>query len=117
MKNLHGEDRDDSVRARVESILRAELVQFERFILLEVLDPAWKEHLYNMDQLRDTIGFRAFSQQDPRIEYKREGARLFSEMMERVRDRVTDYLFKLRLQPQQAGAQQQQRPRPAPAGV
>ena len=80
-----------------------------------MLDPAWKEHLYNMDQLRDTIGFRAFSQQDPRIEYKREGARLFGEMMERVRDRVTDYLFKLRLQ--SAPAPQQGQRRPMPAGV
>ena len=116
MSDLRGQERDDAVRARVESLMRAELVQFEKFILLEVLDPAWKEHLYNMDQLRDTIGFRAFSQQDPRIEYKREGSRLFNQMMERIRDRVTDYLFKLRLQPQSAARQQPQQRR-APAKV
>ncbi len=129
---LQGEDRAQAIRARVESILRAEMLQFERYVLLEVLDPAWKDHLYAMDQLRDAIGFRAFSQQDPRIEYKREGSRLYREMLGKVRDRVAEYLFKLRLMPQvgpmpgpsgppvQAPPQQQQparspAPRPAPA--
>ena len=46
---LKDEDRKEAIRARVESILRAELLQFERFVLLEVLDPAWKDHLYEMD--------------------------------------------------------------------
>jgi len=100
MKRLRDEDRDNAIRAVIESILRAELVQFERFVLLDVLDTAWKEHLYAMDQLRDTIGFRSFSQQDPRIEYKREGSRLYREMLERLRDRVAEYVFKLRLRPQ-----------------
>src|SRR5690606_4869921 len=54
---LRGKDREQAIRARVESVLRAELLQFERFVLLEVLDTAWKDHLYAMDQLRDSIGF------------------------------------------------------------
>ena len=53
-----------------------------------------------MDQIRDAIGFRAFSQRDPRIEFKRESARLFQEMQDRLRERVTDIAFKGRLQPQ-----------------
>jgi len=114
---LSGERREQAIRGRVESLLRAEMVQFERFVLLEVLDPAWKDHLYAMDQLRDTIGFRAFSQRDPRIEYKREGSALFEQMLQSVRDRVTDYIFKMRMSPvppqaQQAGAP----PAGAPAG-
>jgi len=106
---LRGKDREEAVRARIESIERAELLQFERFVMLEVLDPAWKDHLYAMDQLRDSISFRAFSQQDPRIEYKREGARLFAEMLNRTRERVASYIFKLRLAPHvpQAAAPQQ----------
>ncbi len=99
---LQGEDRTQAIRARVESVLRAELLQFERFVLLEVLDTAWKDHLYAMDQLRDSIGFRAFSQQDPRIEFKREGAQLYKEMLARVRDRVSEYIFKMRITPQVA---------------
>jgi len=97
---LKGEDRDDAVRARVESIRRVELLMFERSMLLEVLDPTWKDHLYAMDQLKDTINYRAFSQQDPRIEYKREGSKLFADMMEGVRDKVTDFVFKMKLNPQ-----------------
>jgi preprotein translocase subunit SecA len=99
MLPLRGARREQAIRGRVESLLRAEMVQFERFVLLEVLDPAWKDHLYGMDQLRDTIGFRAFSQRDPRIEYKREGSALFEQMLQSVRDRVTDYIFKMRMAP------------------
>ncbi|HYE03370.1 MAG TPA: hypothetical protein VD963_09065, partial [Phycisphaerales bacterium] len=92
-----GPDRDDLVRARVESILRAELIFFERTIMLETMDPLWRNHLYAMDQLRGAIGFRAVSQQDPRIEFKREGSRMFSQVMDSIRDRVTDAIFKVRL--------------------
>jgi len=106
-----GEERDSAVRAAVENVLRGEMVQFERYILLDTLDQAWKEHLRSMDQLRDSIGFRAFSQKDPRIEYKREGARLLEEMQQTVRDRVTEFVFKMRLRADVrpgAGAPQQQ---------
>ncbi len=99
MRFLEPDERPDAIRARVENLLRAELLYLERTILLEVLDTAWKDHLYAMDQLRDSIGFRSFSQQDPRIEYKREGSRLFSSMDENIRDRVTDYIFKARITP------------------
>ena len=106
-------------RALIERIIRAELVQFEQFVMLEVLDPAWKDHLYKMDQLRDSIGFRAFSQMDPRIEYKREGARMFTEVMESLHDRVAEVVFRMRLSPQVNAPQQAPRPpqQPAPAGA
>jgi preprotein translocase subunit SecA len=64
-----------------------------------------------MDQAKESIGFRSFSQLDPRIEYKREGAQLFEEMFEHIQDRVSDLVFKARMQisiPQQAQQQQQQ---------
>lgn len=113
MRFLEPDERPDAIAARVENLLRAELLYLERTILLEVLDSTWKDHLYAMDQLRDSIGFRSFSQQDPRIEFKREGATLFHQMTQLVRDKVTDYIFKARLSPQQAPAQQS----PIPAGV
>ena len=100
IRRLSGVEREQAISARIESALRAELLYFERTMLIETLDELWKNHLYTMDQLRDSIGFRAFSQQDPRIEYKREGSKLFKQMTETVRDRVTDYIFKLRLSPQ-----------------
>jgi preprotein translocase subunit SecA len=98
MRHLAADERPDKIRARIENILRPELLQLERGILLETLDTAWKDHLYAMDQLRDSINFRAFSQQDPRIEYKKEGSHLFNGMMESVRARVTEYVFKARIQ-------------------
>ncbi len=103
---------DDEERARTDpaafanekiaEIIRFELTQFERWALLQMLDTAWKEHLYAMDQIRDSISFRAFSQKDPRIEFKKEAAKLFEEMNQTIRDRITDVIFKGRLSPQAA---------------
>ena len=116
MKYLDPAEREDAVRARVENLLRTEQLHLERTILLDTFDQSWREHLYAMDQLRDGISFRAFSQQDPRIAFKREGARLFLEMMQTVRDRVTDYIFKARISPAAAMQRQQAaRPPAAPA--
>ncbi|MFO0861677.1 MAG: preprotein translocase subunit SecA [Phycisphaerales bacterium] len=100
MRFLTGEERDNAVRSRIENILRTELLQLERMLCLETLDSAWKDHLYAMDQLRDSIGFRAFSQLDPRTEYKREGSRMFRGVLKNIRERVTDMVFKAKLTPQ-----------------
>jgi preprotein translocase subunit SecA len=93
---------------KFRNMLRAELTQFERWVLLQIVDQAWKDHLYGIDQLRESIGLRSFSQLDPRIEFKREGARLFDEMWEKIRDQVTDLIFKGKLMPQVVPSQQQQ---------
>ncbi|MBL9121521.1 MAG: preprotein translocase subunit SecA [Phycisphaerae bacterium] len=84
-------------QARIAELLRTEVTQFERWVLLQILDVEWKDHLHGMDQIRDSIGFRAFSQKDPRIEFKKESSRLFHEMQEGVRDRVTELVLKGRL--------------------
>ncbi|MGE3321136.1 MAG: hypothetical protein AB7K52_02625 [Phycisphaerales bacterium] len=99
MRFLDGVERSNAVRSKVESILRAELLYLERTMLLEVLDDLWKGHLNQMDQLQDSISFRAFSQRDPRYEFKREGAALMNQTLEDIRDRVTDYIFKVKLSP------------------
>ena len=62
MRYLDEDDREDAIRARVETLARPELVQFEQMVLVETLDQSWKDHLYAMDQLRDSIGFRAIAQ-------------------------------------------------------
>lgn len=97
---------------KIRMMLRAELTQFERWVLLQIVDQAWKDHLYAMDQLRESIGFRSFSQRDPRIEFKREGARLFDDMQESIRTKVTDLVLKAKLAPQVA-----QRPQAPQAGA
>ncbi|MBC8310157.1 MAG: preprotein translocase subunit SecA [Phycisphaerales bacterium] len=103
---------------KIKQAQRAELAHLERTVLLQIFDGAWKDHLHQMDQARESIGFRSFSQLDPRIEYKREGARLFDEMFEHVQDRVTDLVFKARMQvsaPQQpANQKQKQQPKQQP---
>jgi len=97
------------VFARLRESHRAELTHFERWVLLQTLDNAWKDHLRSMDQIRDAIGFRAFSQKDPRIEFKKEASRLYEELMVSVRDRIAEVAFKGRLVPQ---VQQRQQPTP-----
>ena len=108
MRWLEPDRREDAIRARVESILRAELLELERAILLETFDNTWREHLYEMDQLNDSIRFRAFSQQDPRIAFKKEGSRIFTEMLSNIRGRVTDVVFKARISPAAMIQQQMQ---------
>ena len=99
LRHLRGEERTNAIRAAIENLRRPELLRFERTVLLDTLDNLWRDHLYAMDQLRDTINFRAFSQNDPRIEYKREGSQLFKEMLETARLRVTELIFRVNAQP------------------
>ncbi len=80
-------------------MLRWELTQLERYVLLNTLDSVWKDHMYAMDLLRTSIGLRGYAEQDPKIAYKREGTRMFNEMLENVRERVTDLIFKVRISP------------------
>jgi len=106
-ERTRAEDDPQSVaEEKLAAVLRAELTQFERWVLLQIVDQAWKDHLYSMDQVKESIGFRSFSQKDPRIEFKREAGRLFEEMEQSIRDKVTDLIFKARLTPQVRGSQQ-----------
>ncbi|GAB6280625.1 MAG: preprotein translocase subunit SecA [Thermovirga sp.] len=66
-----------------------------RFLLLNVLDSAWKEHLLAMDELRRGIGLRAIGQKDPLLEYQFESYNLFQEMMDRIRLSFTEYFFRV----------------------
>ncbi|SKA64601.1 preprotein translocase subunit SecA [Desulfobaculum bizertense] len=69
-----------------------------RFFLLDSLDRNWKEHLLNMDYLREGIGLRGYGQKDPKQEYKREGFELFQDMLERIKETTLRSLCRLRLQ-------------------
>jgi len=80
--------------------LRKELSDLEKYVLLQVYDSTWKEHLYTMDHLKESIWMRSLAQKDPKIEYKREGFRTFDQMLNTVEERVTDIIFKIKLSPQ-----------------
>ena len=69
--------------------------QLERRVVLSVLDRKWREHLYEMDYLKEGIGLRAMAQRDPLVEYQREGYHLFQAMNESIKDEVVGYLFNL----------------------
>ncbi len=77
--------------------LRREMTQLERFVLLQIYDVAWKDHLLAMDHLRGGIGLRSYAEQDPRVAFKREGSRMFVEMLAGISEKVTDMIFKVRL--------------------
>ncbi len=71
-----------------------------RYFLLEELDRSWKEHLRNMDALRDGIGLRGYGQRDPKLEYKREGFEMFQDMLGRIREGAFRAFTRLRVQQQ-----------------
>ncbi|HEX6963278.1 MAG TPA: SEC-C metal-binding domain-containing protein, partial [Lacipirellula sp.] len=79
----------------VEDRYRPEMRRLERTLLLQILDQAWKEHLLTMDHLRSSVGLRGYAQIDPKVEYKREGMRLFETMWKSVANYVTDLIFKM----------------------
>jgi preprotein translocase subunit SecA len=69
----------------------------EKYLLLQVIDQQWKDHLLNIDHLKEGIGLRGYGQRDPLIEYKRESFDMFQSMMERIQDRVVKVLWKIEL--------------------
>jgi len=75
--------------------------ELERRVVLSVLDRKWREHLYEMDYLRDGIGLRAWAQRDPLVEYQREGFDMFGEMMAGIKEESVGSLFNLQVQMQE----------------
>ena len=69
--------------------------ELERMVLLHMIDVAWKEHLYEIDQVKKGIGLRAYGQKDPLIEYQKESYKIFSQMMTRIRESTVEYVFKI----------------------
>jgi preprotein translocase subunit SecA len=75
--------------------------ELERRVVLSVLDRKWREHLYEMDYLREGIGLRAMAQRDPLIEYQREGFDMFATMMEGIKEESVGNLFNLQVEVQE----------------
>ncbi len=71
------------------------MAQLERFASLRVIDEKWRDHLREMDELKEGIGLRAYGQKDPLVEYKQEGYRMFQELLVLIRDGVLELAFKL----------------------
>jgi len=69
----------------------------ERMIMLSVIDTQWKDHLLNMDHLKEGIGLRGYAQHDPLVEYKRESFSMFESMMQRFQEDTVRYLFHMQI--------------------
>ena len=72
--------------------------ELERRVLLSVLDRKWREHLYEMDYLKEGIGLRAMAQRDPLIEYQREGFEMFNRMLDALKEEMVGFLFNLQVE-------------------
>jgi len=80
-----------------EQILGEEVMRrLERYAFLSVYDTQWKEHLYEMDQLRTGIGLRAYGQRDPVIEYKKEAFKAFEEVLAKIDEDVVGMIYKMK---------------------
>jgi preprotein translocase subunit SecA len=69
----------------------------ERMIMLSVVDQLWKDHLLNMDHLKEGIGLRGYGQKDPLVEYKRESFDMFEDMMRRFQEDTVRYLYLMQI--------------------
>ncbi|MDZ7707665.1 MAG: SEC-C metal-binding domain-containing protein [Trueperaceae bacterium] len=109
---LRGQDPDDATQTLVPAIEEAYAAreeefgsdlmrQLERYIVLQVVDQHWKEHLHNMDVLRQGIGLRGYGQRNPLQEYAFEGFNLFEEMKANIRLNVAKLLFRVQVRTEQ----------------
>lgn len=96
----------DLKEGQVDQIRPGLMREAERFFILQQIDTLWREHLQQMDGLREAVGLRSYGQKDPLIEYKSEGYELFLDMMTDIRRNVVYSLFQF--QPQVQSAPQQQ---------
>ncbi|QOJ13375.1 MAG: SEC-C domain-containing protein [Planctomycetia bacterium] len=116
-------DLRETLRQCGYEMLRYELTRLERIVLLQTLDSVWKDHMYAMDLLRSGIGLRGYAERDPKVEFKREGTRLFNELLSHIRERVTDLIFKVQAavpddeEPRRTAYQQTRESKPEAAPV
>ncbi|MBR4591839.1 MAG: SEC-C domain-containing protein [Elusimicrobiaceae bacterium] len=112
------EELTDDIMAQVQKLYQERAAYFEeqginfaeieRMLMLQLLDSAWKQNLYELDQLRNSVSLRGYAQKDPLIEYQKESYNLYSSMLNRVRDLMVSYIFRLQLPPRRSPAQRAQ---------
>ena len=125
-KNIKGKKLEDILKEITEKAIAAcsqraqyfqeqgiDFAEIERMLLLQLLDQAWKQHLYELDQIQKSINLRAYGQKDPLIEYQKESFYLYQAMMNRIRDLFVEYIFRLQLPPQRRPVQQVNQAQPA----
>ncbi len=105
MESLNRTELGDSIFQKLkdrydakEKLLGADAMRYhERMIMFSVIDQLWKDHLLNMDHLKEGIGLRGYAQHDPLVEYKRESFDMFEEMMQRFQEDTVRYLYLMQI--------------------
>ncbi|HZY57019.1 MAG TPA: SEC-C metal-binding domain-containing protein, partial [Rubrobacteraceae bacterium] len=96
-RKVEWEERTAELKKR--GLIRADGIELfeeaERRTLLSIVDSRWREHLYDMDSLREGIGWRGLSQRDPLVEYKREGYDMFQEMVRGLKEDYVTYIYRI----------------------
>ncbi|MGI9474315.1 MAG: SEC-C metal-binding domain-containing protein, partial [Rubripirellula sp.] len=95
LSRMNRQELELAVDGAVDDRFHPEMRRMERQVLLQIVDDAWKNHLLTMDHLRSSVGLKGYAQMDPKVEYKREGMRLFESMWEAIGERVTDLIFRM----------------------
>jgi preprotein translocase subunit SecA len=95
LKSLTKTDLQNKCMQLIDDRYFPEIRRMERTVLLTQLDSAWKDHLLAMDHVRSSVNFRSMGQMDPKVEYKREGMRLFEQMWMSIGERMTDVIFRM----------------------
>jgi len=98
------EDARDAYAAKEEELGSELMRELERFIILQIVDQRWREHLDGMDYMREGIHLRGMAQKDPLVEYRNEGHSMFRELGQAIREEVVLTLFHAQLEP--AGAEE-----------
>jgi preprotein translocase subunit SecA len=99
------EDWQNNLMEQVKSAYKNKMERFgsdrmhflERYVMLQVIDSKWKEHLRAIDELREGIHLRAYGQRDPLVEYKHESFNMFEQMTASIKEEVVEFLFKVRV--------------------
>lgn len=83
------------VHQAVDDRFHPEIRRMERQVLLNIVDGSWKDHLLAMDHLRSAISLKGYAQMDPKVEYKREGMRMYGDMWFSIGEKMTDLIFRM----------------------
>jgi preprotein translocase subunit SecA len=97
-------------RKRTDEVGEELMRELERRVMLSVIDRKWRDHLYEMDYLKEGIGLRAMAQRDPLVEYQREGYSMFADMMAGIREEAVQFLFNVEVRQAVAEPQAQAMP-------
>jgi len=94
--------REEDYEKKEKEMGKENMRKIEKLVCLGIFDSFWREHLKDMEVLRDSVGLRAYGHQDPLVEYKIEGHKRFRKLLEIIEAAIADFIFKVKLQPEVA---------------